>query len=276
MATENAASRPARRVVVAVNAAARCSETLETAALLAAAEGVELEVVFVEDADLLRLADLPVAREIDRISGAIRRIDNRGMLRALEIEARRLRQEIARIERTRAVRSTLRIARGQILTEALNASERVEVTFVHAASRALPGDSSAPGPGYSFAGAKGSTARGASRKRVWSIFEGGPEGARALGAAEKIANALECRLMVLIRSHGTDDAEKLAREVRARVGDVELRFFEPAEGRAALEAHMFESRLSRLLVVARQSPSLADAATRRYLESLRVPLVIVA
>ena len=274
MATDGTASRPTRPVVVAVNAAGRCADTLEMAALLAAAQGVELEVVYVEDANLLRLADLPVSREIDRISGAIRRIDNRGMMRALEMEARRLRQEIARIERVRAVRSTLRIARGEILAEAFSASERVDVTFVHAASRALPGEHS-PAYGQVPASAEimGGTPGGASRKRVWSVFEGGPEGARALATAEKIANALGCGLMVLI---GEGDAESLAREARARVGEVEIRFLERAGNRPALEARTFEPRSSRLLVVSRRSPSLADAATRRHLESLRVPLLIVA
>jgi hypothetical protein len=41
---------------VAVNAARRCGETLEMAAALAISTGADLEVVYVEDANLLRLS----------------------------------------------------------------------------------------------------------------------------------------------------------------------------------------------------------------------------
>ena len=277
MATESIARHATRSFVVAVNATGACSETLDTAALLAAAEGAELEVVFVEDANLLRLADLPVTHEIDRTSGAIREIDTRRVLRALEVEARRLRREVERIGSTRAVRSTLRVARGHIFSEALSASARVEVTFVHAAARAFAGD---PRVGHrptsKSATRRGGVAHGARRQPVCCLYEGGPDGARALATAAKLAKALECRLMVLIPCHRAEEAEARARELATRIEEIELRFFEVAENRSAFEAGVLVPRASRLLVVAKTSPSLQGEAARRALESLPLPLVLVA
>ena len=137
---ERASADTTPTVVMAINSARRCGETLELATALAADVGADLEVVFVEDADLLRLADLPVTREIDRISGRSRELDSRRMLRALHCEARRLRQELARIGRAGSVRSTLRVVRGHYLTEALAVSARVELTFVHSTRHPLPGE----------------------------------------------------------------------------------------------------------------------------------------
>jgi len=276
MVTDRLVHPSTRAVVVAINAAGASSETLETAALLAASEGADLEVILVENANLLRLADLPVTREIDRVSGEIREIDSHRMLRALEIEARHLRQKVAHIGRMRAVRSTLRIARGEILAEALSASARVDVTFVHAGAHAFPGE------GLAIRGARSRTApagrgaaRAAHRKRVWSLYEGGAGSVRALETATKLARALSCGLMVLIPYRTAGEAETRAHEVRTHSGNIEIRFLESSTNRSPLESHMLEPRGSRLLVVATQSPSLEDAATRRYLESLPVPLVLV-
>lgn len=273
MVTETLLQHPTRPVLVAINATAACSETLDVAALLAASQGADLEVVYVENANLLRLADLPVTREIDRVSGAVRDIDTRRVLRALGVEARRLREEIARIGRTRAIRSTLRVARGEILSEALGASERVDVTFVHAATRAFAGERLAPQrPPSPSAHAGG----GMRRKPVWSLFEGDAQSARALETANKLAGALGCSLRVLILSRGPGEAEKRIEEVRARVGEVEIRTLESGGAHSPLEARAPELRTGRLLVMAKRSAVLGDAAMRRYLESSPVPLAIVA
>lgn len=263
--------------MVAVGAARHCSETLEMASALAARVGADLEVVFVEDEDLLRIADLPVTREIDRLSATTREIDSGRMLQALQGEARRLRREVARIGKTSSVRSTVRIVRGQILSEALNASARTEVTFIHGVVHAPPGEHS-PRRAAKSRGSP-SLVRLASatpgRKPVWTLFEGGAAGVRTLQVAAKLTRALECRLTVLLPYQRSEQAERLEHEARTVVDQAELRFFEVAGNRAILHEGILAPGASRLLVLAKQSPALEDAAVRRYLESLPVPLVLV-
>ena len=53
-----------RRVLVALDSSAASSAALEVAAGVAASQACELSGLFVEDEDLLRLAELPFAREI--------------------------------------------------------------------------------------------------------------------------------------------------------------------------------------------------------------------
>ncbi len=274
MATESTGTGTTTPIVVAISVTRRCGETLEMASALAAHIGTDLEVIFVEDENLLRIADLPVAREIDRLSGMTREIDSGRMLQALQGEARRLRHELARLTASSAVRSTVRVVRGQILSEALTASARVEVTFVHGLAHTLLG---APPPSRPTRAPIPSTlATTPVRKPVWTLFEGGSAGVRALSVAAKLTRALGCRLTVLLPHHGGDDAGRLEREARAIVDETELRFLQVAENRAVLRGRLLVPGDSSLLVLAKQSPELEDAAVRTYLESLPVPLVLVA
>ena len=273
---ERASADTTPTVVMAINSARRCGETLELATALAADVGADLEVVFVEDADLLRLADLPVTREIDRISGRSRELDSRRMLRALHCEARRLRQELARIGRAGSVRSTLRVVRGHYLTEALAVSARVELTFVHSTRHPLPGEHLPSARGRSLAAgeAPGRTPRVAGRKPLWTLFDGSPASHRAVAA--RLADILACQLVVVLPVSSVDEIESRKRQVQIAAHKVTLRYLVVADDRLSRLRRAPAANTGSLLVLARQSPDLEDSAARNYLESLTVPVVLVA
>ena len=65
-----------RRIMVALDASPRNVEMIEIAAKLAARMGSELIGLFVEDINLLRMADLPFASEIGLFSNGTRRLDS--------------------------------------------------------------------------------------------------------------------------------------------------------------------------------------------------------
>ncbi|MEE9265902.1 MAG: hypothetical protein V3V86_04150 [Gammaproteobacteria bacterium] len=276
--TDRAPADATTPIVVAINAARRCGETLELATALATSVGADLEVVFVEDANLLRLADLPVTREIDRISGITRELDSRRMLRALHCEARQLRRELARIGRVSSVRSTLRVVRGHYLTEALAASASVDVTFVHSARRPLPGEHLpiAPVRPIAASAAHGQARRGAGRKPLWTLFDGSPASGRALAVAAKLARTLACHLVVVLPVSGVDEIEKRKREVQIAADKVALQYLVVADKRLSQLGKAPAPGAGSLLVLARKSPDLEDSAARSYLESLTVPVVLVA
>ncbi len=276
--TERALADTTTPIVVAINAARRCRETLELATALAASVGADLEVVFVEDANLLRLADLPVTREIDRISGISRELDSRRMLRALHCEARQLRRELARIGRASSVRSTLRVVRGHYLTEALAASASVDLTFVHSARRPLPGEHlpSAHAWPVTAGVAPGRARRAAGRKPLWTLFDGSPASGRALTVAAKLARTLACRLVVVLPVSGVDEIERRKREVQIAADKVTLRYLVVADSRLSQLGKAPAPNTGSLLVLARKSSDLEDSAARSYLESLTVPVVLVA
>ncbi len=63
---------------------------------------------------------------------------------------------------------------------------------------------------------------------------------------------------------------------RAAVDQVELRFLDVGEKQSLLQGRIMAPAAGRLLVLAGQSRELEDNATLSYLESLTVPLVLVA
>lgn len=273
--TEPAPTASSTPIVVATNAARRCGETLELATALAASMGADLEVVFVEDAKLLQLADLPVTREVDRTSGTTRELDSQRMLRALRCEVRQLRRELLRIGKTTRVRSTVRVVRGHYFSEALAASASVEVTFMHGARRPLPGEHRPHRPAASGAG-RPTAARIGRKQPLWTLFDGSPASARALKVAIKLAYTLAGNLVVLVPGGAAEDIENRKREAQAAADRVDLQYLVVAENRVSQLGGILAPGAGGLLVLARKSPDLESSAARDYLESLAVPVVLVA
>jgi len=63
-------ARALRRILVALDASRSSLEALRAAAALAARMGAELECLFIEDVNLVRLGQLPVARQVTLTGGA--------------------------------------------------------------------------------------------------------------------------------------------------------------------------------------------------------------
>ena len=89
---------------------------IDTAALLAARLGRDLNVLFVEDEDLLRLARLPAPAWI-ALTGTVHDLDIEIMERALRAAAARLRGDLALLAQQRKLRWTFGVRRGQLLGE---------------------------------------------------------------------------------------------------------------------------------------------------------------
>lgn len=270
MVTEDTALVACSQIVVTLDAARRCAGTLEIAAAFARSTGARLEVLLVEDANLLRLVELPFAQEVDRISGATRVIDGAVMRRALESEARQLRTELGHIRRATSVRTSVRVVRGQILGEAMAASARGGITFVHKAARTLPGLDRLGIAAAPF------TRRRRPRAPVLTLFKGGPESARTLSVAAELAHCIDSALTVLVPSRGDEGAEPYKREALEIVAGPAIKFVEGAEGRTLMLRRLLARGAGSLLVLAKASPELGDQTIVAYLEEIGIPLVLVA
>lgn len=102
------------RVIVALNACRRDLGGLELAAHLAASRGWDLEAWFVEEVNLLNVADLPFTKEITRTSAVERDFDSLRIERAQRSCLTRIRQAIDRLNKSSSVRADLRILRGHL------------------------------------------------------------------------------------------------------------------------------------------------------------------
>ncbi|HRN67682.1 MAG TPA: universal stress protein, partial [Promineifilum sp.] len=94
---------------------------LVAAALLAETWKAELRGLFVEDINLLRLSELPFAREILFAESELRRIEREEILKRLRARAAILRQEVQDIAAEYRVAGTFQVMRGLVGKELLAA-----------------------------------------------------------------------------------------------------------------------------------------------------------
>lgn len=111
------------RILVALDNSPQGQAALRTAAQLAAQLQGELEGVFVEDDNLLRLCDLPFCQEVGLFSATPRPLDSRSVERQLRGLATSLRQSLAQVAGAMHIPWSFRVARGCVADELLAAAE---------------------------------------------------------------------------------------------------------------------------------------------------------
>jgi len=191
------------RILVALDSSAHARAALEAAAALAADLEAELLGLFVEDANLLRLAALPFAREAFWAPAADERLEEARMARTLRAEADQLRRQLAAEAERQHVRWSFRVARGPVDRELLAAAEQADLVVLGTVGRSPMRTSGL-----------GSTARTVARtatrsvallrpgappgRPVVTLDDPSPTGARALALAARLAREDHRNLVVLV------------------------------------------------------------------------------
>jgi hypothetical protein len=179
-------------VLVALGAAIPSRPAVETGVGLAAAMGVALEALFVEDANLLRLGSLPFASEISALTGLRRALAGGELERALRVEASRIEQLLAASAARQRVPWSFAVTRGELLAEAMT-READLVVF------GAPMRPTAPFQEPEWAGP------------VAALFDASPEALRALAATTRLARALARELVILVPA-GEGKAHRAVRQ----------------------------------------------------------------
>lgn len=199
--------QPRIRIIVALNACRRDLGALEIAATLATRRGCELQAVFVEEMNLLNIAELPFIKEIDRLSGTEREFDQTRIARAHRARLSEIQQALDRLIERRQIRASLKIVRGHFVPTVLSFVGEVDVLVLSRRGETQSGGPVAgkSGPG----GGRGST----SDRPIWAIVDGSEESLAALWVAADIAATEPCALYVALPAN----QEALAAELRARL-----------------------------------------------------------
>jgi len=119
-----------KRILLALDASQKSLAALETAAELAGRLGAELRGLFVEDIDLLRMAEFPFAAEVGGFSLTVRRIQLPELEMQLRAQANHMKKTMAAISAREGVPWEFRVVRGPVASEIILAAAECDLIIV--------------------------------------------------------------------------------------------------------------------------------------------------
>lgn len=212
------------RIVVALDASSHSLAALRAAAELAAQLRAELHGLFVEDATLLRLCELPFFQEVGLFSARPRRIESQALERQFRALARSLREQVARVAEAAHVPWTFRVTRGSVADELLAAAEEAQLLSL---GRLGQGAGKRAGSATEFIVRR--TRRPVLvmsrheqfRPPLTLVYTGSPASERALELAVRLAERMDKQLHLVLPMTQTD-AEQISTQLRQRIRAVEF------------------------------------------------------
>jgi nucleotide-binding universal stress UspA family protein len=271
-----------RRILVALDASPHSRAALQAAVELAERLDAELEGLFVEDVNLLRLAELPFAREMDLLSLRSRDLDREYLRRQLRAQASRVQQAMARLAEPAEIAWSFRVVQGAIAAELLEAADEADLTVLGRA-------------GWSVSTRRrlGSTARTVVIQTrgstlvlqqgarlglpVLVVYDGSSVSRKALLAATQLLEGRSAELLVVILAERSEDAEALQIKLDRWLGERDLELDYRWLREVSVEALMriVHEEGCRVLVLPSPAAGLEDDAAPELLERLDCPVFLV-
>jgi len=249
------------RITVMLGSSDADRTTLEILSLLTTETPAEILGLFLEDPELLALAELPVAREYCQLTHAERHLEAADLERQLRIQARTAEQALAGIAGRSGINWSFRTVRGSLASLLTDAMQEMDLLLFSAAHNLRP------------LAARPPLSRPAIRP-VAVTFDGSEAAQRALAVARRMANTGKQPLAILLVTADPDDLQALHAQAAALAGPaaadyLELASAEPGEMLATAHA----ARASTLVVG--MSELLPPAYIEMLRSRLRCPAVLV-
>jgi len=266
-----------RRILVALDASAHSLAALEAAADLASAMQAEMEGLFVEDINLIRLASLPCTREV-RHTASLASLDLEQMERALKAQAAEARRALAAAAQRAHVQWSFRVARGHVAHEVLAAAAAADLvtlgklgrsrsTQARLGSTALRMLAGAP---VALLLVERRRVEAHRLRRVLVVYDGSEGACRAFDVAARLAEASGVNLTVLMLADEPGSLQELklaaARSIEGRSIEIRWQALGVVEGHSLLR--VIQSDEAALLVLSLSSPRLPQATVGKLLENV--------
>lgn len=204
-----------RRVAVALDASAQSSQAMQAAAELAASLQAELEGIFIEDINLIRLAELPFTREIRPASMTEEKFNLQRMEQELRSLARQQQQKLELVAREKGVSCSFRIRRGHIRAEMMEVVTEVDVLTLCSPGRASEIFRKHP---TAFTLRADTTNWQQARPSVTVVFGNAQNEKSVLMAAASLAKRLDINISVLVTGGSDAETDDLQREAETILG----------------------------------------------------------
>lgn len=271
-----------RRILVALDASSESLAALEAAVQMAKRLEAELTGLFVEDADLFKLAQYPFVREVNLATRTGRRLDPATIERELEAQAALARRALEQAARQLQVPWSFRVIRGAVEAELIAAALEADLVAVGKAIHPLTGPSrlgrmaQALSLRASCSLLLGVPALGGS-EAVGVAYDGSPAAGDALEAAARIADNDGGQLLVLLMAETAEAAAEHEAAVRQRLRGSRLSLIFRRIVGAGWPALLpvIEAERPRLMVIGVDPQSPEREALARLAESARSPVLLV-
>ncbi len=229
-----------KRILVALDTSAHSTAALKAAAELAARLEAELQGIFVEDENLLRLTGLSFVQQQEQFSPVRRRLELRQMEREMSVCARRLERAFRTIAEESGVQGSFRVVRGSVPDELLAAALEADILFLGKAGHPM---------GHHRLGSTARTAlqqascatfvvhhRSRHHEHILAVYDGSPSAQRALAVAAAFRVEDGEPVGIVLQAPDPSSAEKLHHQVAAWLEDRQVPArFGPGASRNAAE-----------------------------------------
>ncbi len=258
------------RHVVTLDVSARGRPALETAVRLAAISGAHLEGVFVEDINLLRLADLPFLRELRPSSLAEEAIDAQRLQRELRSLARQARHMLEQIAGEMGVPWSFQVWRGPAVAESLTEAFAADILSLAQVDSRIARHTR-------LTSVRRSHRQRQDIRHIHVLYSGSKSGERALATACALAGEIGADITVLLAADRKSSRKKLrhkASTILASQGRSARLMQLPEKGLGPLVEVMLQGN-SHILIAETGNRLLQQAGLNRCLEILDCPILLV-
>jgi nucleotide-binding universal stress UspA family protein len=273
-----------RHILIALDASTHSLAAVEAAADLAAAMRAEMDGLFVEDINLIRLASLPCTSEV-RHTTSVASLDLEQMERALKAQAAEARRALAAAAQRAHVQWSFRVARGRVAHEVLAAAAAADLVTLGKLGRSRSPQARLGSTALRvLAGAPIALllveqwrVRAHGLRPVLVVYDGSEGARRALEAAARLAEAGGASLTVVLLADDSDTLRDLklavARSLQGRSTEVRWQALAVAERQSLLRAIQADD--AALLVLSLNSPRLPEAAIGKLLDRVSNPVLLI-
>jgi nucleotide-binding universal stress UspA family protein len=250
-----------RRIAITLDAFKASPEALEQAVRLAQRMNAQLEGIFVEDMDLIQLAELPFLREVRSVSRSEQAIDLARMEQELRALARRAERLLSEQAARHNVSWSFRIWRGSIDSDLLTADIEADVfalTRLGAELMRIP-------------------ALRARTAGVSVVFSGSEAAKRALDTAINLAADPQKDLHILLPGADEGELERLQLLAAEQLGDnaSAVNFVRMTDGSLTDLVDILTETNSSVLVLERGSTLLQTPTLKQSLNRVNCPILVV-
>lgn len=253
------------RIIAALDVTRDSTGLISIATRMAVDIKAELATLLVEDIDLLRLAELPFAREIDLLSATEAPFTREVVEHTLHASSERLRTLLARDVESLPLLWSCEVVRGQYIAAALGAAGEMDMVLLNRSSRRLlsAGWNPALRPRTVVPAAP-----------VWAFYDGSPAGERVLEMARHAARLGGAPLIVLLGGEATDEA-RIREQASTLLSGDRARFVKTAAVDMAAMAGAVSREGCSLLLLPRAGVPPGERAFRQLLEQIGCPVMLV-